>query len=339
MTKPRSQQISLEATPFYHLTNRCTRKAFLCGIDQLTGRSYEHRRHIIEQDILRLSSIFFIDVAAFAVLSNHFHIVVHVNQPDCLEASPQSIVQRWHSIFSGTEASQKFINGQSLEPHERLQLDVLIDTWRNRLYSISWFMKVLNENIARQANKEDECTGHFWEARFKSQALLDEKAVLSCMAYVDLNPVRAGTASTPEQSDHTSIKLRIEYWRKAAEKQITGTQRDSDDELQPKSLMPFVGNPRQPMPPGIPFNLVDYIELLDWTGRAIRDDRKGAIPDELPPALNRLAISPEHWIELTLHFEDRFKGIVGSVSFLETHCQKFALKRLANRTNSQLLFC
>ena len=59
-------------------------------------------------------------------------------------------------------------------------------------------MRVLNETVSRQANKEDDVTGHFWESRFKSQALLDEKAVLSAMAYVDLNPIRAAMASTPE---------------------------------------------------------------------------------------------------------------------------------------------
>lgn len=165
MTKPRSQQIVLDATPFYHVMTRCCRHAFLCGEDQVTGRSYEHRRHIIEHDILRLSSIFFIDIAAFAVLSNHYRIVLHVNRVGCLNTSAKSIVRRWQSIFSGTQASVRYLNGEHLEPHEQQQLDVLIDTWRNRLFNISWFMKVLNENFARLANSEDNCTGHFWESR------------------------------------------------------------------------------------------------------------------------------------------------------------------------------
>ena len=94
-------------------------------------------------------------------------------------------------------------------------------------------MKVLNENIAKQANKEDKCTGHFWESRYKSQALLDEQAVLSSMAYVDLNPIRATIATTPEQSDHTSIQLRIEHWKEKAKEFNPEQYAEFDENLQP----------------------------------------------------------------------------------------------------------
>lgn len=338
MTRPRKQQISLDATPFYHCTSRCVRRAFLCGKDKASGVSYEHRRQQIQDDMLRLASIFFIDIAAFAVMSNHYHIVLHVDRPASKEASAKSVVRRWHRLFKGSQASQKYINNETLGPQELAQVDVLIETWRNRLYDISWFMKVLNENISRRANKEDECTGHFWEARFTSQALLDERAVLSCMSYIDLNPIRALMAQTPETSDYTSIKTRIDYWKNKASDNGINPADDYYEDLQPKSLLPFAGNLRQPMPRGIHFNLIDYIQLVDWTGRCVRKDKRGAIDGDIPPALARLNISAEHWIELATNFEGRFKGIAGSVQSIKTLCAKFGLSRQINRSNSKLLY-
>ncbi len=334
MPKPRKLQISLEATPFYHCVSRCVRRAFLCGTDSVTGRSYDHRRHSIENDLLRLASIFFIDVAAFAVMSNHYHVVLHVDIAASKRADDKTIVRRWHQLYKGTEISARYLKDETLEPHELNQLDVSIATWRSRLYEISWFMKVLNEKIARQANKEDECTGHFWESRYKSQALLDEKAVLSAMVYVDLNPIRAALATTPEASDYTSIKLRIEYWRNKANKNQSGKYSN----LQPNSLMPFAGNLRQPMPRGLIFNLIDYIELVDWTGRIIRDDKRGAINEKEPPILQRLDISTTRWIELSTNFEDRFKGIAGSAESIKALCGYFGLSKQINRSSSELLY-
>ena len=195
-------------------------------------------------------------------------------------------------------------------------------------------MKVLNENVARRANKEDECGGHFWESRYKSQALLDEKAVFSAIAYVDLNPIRAAMADTPETSDHTSIKLRIDYWKSKSHHHRS----DHTKNMQPKSLLPFAGNLRQPMPRGLIFNLIDYIQLLDWTGRIIRDDKRGAISESVPPILQRLDISTQHWIELSTAFELRFKGTAGSAQSIKALCTHFGLTRVVNRSNSQLLY-
>lgn len=116
-------------------------------------------------------------------------------------------------------------------------------------------MRVINEQTARNANREDDCTGRFWEGRYKCQALLDDQAIPSCMAYVDLNPVRTAIADTPENSDFTSIQQRIEYWKSKADS-------DSGEEtgsFQPENLLPFAGSPRQPMPKGLHFLLIDYL--------------------------------------------------------------------------------
>ncbi|MCE9688367.1 transposase, partial [Shewanella sp. AS16] len=108
--------------------------------------------------------------------------------------------------------------------------------------------------------------------------LLDEAAVLTCMAYVDLNPIRAKMAATPEQSNHTSIQLRIQAALKGE---------------QPPNLLPFIGNERDNQPNGIVFSLQDYLELIDDTGRIIRDDKRGAIGENSAKLLTRLNIEQE----------------------------------------------
>ncbi|KZX01708.1 transposase, partial [Pseudoalteromonas luteoviolacea] len=186
--------------------------------------SYEHRRGWVEDKLLQLAKVFCIDVCAYAVMSNHTHIVLYVDDKKAKRLTDKAIVIRWHKQFKGTWLTHKFINGETLTNSERCLLSELIDEYRKRLADISWFMRTLNEDIARKANREDGCTGRFWEGRFKSQALLDEAALAACLAYVDLNPVRAKMAETPEESDHTSIKKRVETAKEGK---------------QPKSLMRF----------------------------------------------------------------------------------------------------
>lgn len=251
MPKARKHQISLEATPYYHCVTRCVRRAFLCGTDITTGQCFEHRRQWLEDRILALAQIFAIDVAAYAVMSNHYHVVLHIDINKGLRWTDKEVCERWHQLFKGTVLTQKFLRGDPLITAEQEAVRYKLSEWRENLCSISWFMRLINEPIARQANAEDRCTGKFWEARFKCQALCDEKALAACMAYVDLNPIRAKIAETPEASEHTSIKKRMDHLRRQRE--------------QPTPLMPFVGNPREPMPTGLPFPLMDYLSW--WTGQ------------------------------------------------------------------------
>ncbi|MBU2714442.1 transposase, partial [Zooshikella harenae] len=155
----------------------------------------------------------------------------------------------------------------------------------------------LNEPIARWANDEDGCKGRFWEGRFKSQALLDEAALLTCMSYVDLNPVRAGMAETPEASDFTSIQARMIAWAKRQRKNKKQNKSFVRTTKLPKQTLPtvpllrFSGNEKQGKPSTISFSSKDYLQLVDWLGRAIRDDKRGAIPSNMPPILERLNIN------------------------------------------------
>jgi len=312
MPRPRRTLISIEDTPFYHCCSRVVRRAYLCGDDKYSGKNYDHRRGWVEAQLLKLSAIFAIDVAAYAVMSNHLHVVLHIDLEQVNVWSDRDIVQQWHKLFNGTALTQKFAKGEVIDEHLVAQLKHQIAIYRSRLSDISWFMRCLNEPIARQANFEDNCTGHFWEGRFKSQALLDEAAVLACMAYVELNPIRAKMAETPEQSDYTSLQLRVTAALKGE---------------QPNTLLLFIGNERAHQPKGIAFALKDYLTLVDETGRIIRDDKRGAISSNAESILNRLNISSDNWIKLTTEFGKLFHGPVGTIEELSRYSEHLDKRR------------
>lgn len=183
MPTPRKALIAVEDTPDYHVVSRCVRRAFLCGFDTVSGIDYEHRRAKIEERLLFLGTVFAIDICAFAIMSNHHHEVLYIDKDQSNGWSCEEVINRWHKIYNGTLYSQRFEAGKQLSAGEQHQPAESVSLWRERLCSISWFMRALNEPTARQANKEDNCTGKFFEARFKSQALLDKQALISCMAY------------------------------------------------------------------------------------------------------------------------------------------------------------
>lgn len=120
------------------------------------------------------------------------------------------------------------------------------------------------------------------------------------MVYVDLNPIRAKQADAPESSDYTSIQERIKpKWnlKKAIKRQVqqkaSSNMADSmASKLTPAHLMPLDSQ----NPNGLPFNLIDYLELVDWTGQIIRTDKHGYIKQTTPPILKRLAINNNDWL-------------------------------------------
>lgn len=311
MTISRSQQIDLSVTPYYHCINRCVRRAFLCGGDKHTGQSYEHRRGWISDKIKALSEVFAIDVAAYAVMNNHYHIVLRVDQESAEQLNSLEVINRWNELFRLPVIISRFLKGECTTKAELLKVDEIIEKWRSRLCDISWFMRILNEHIAREANKEDNVTGRFWEGRFKSQALLDEQSLITCMAYVDLNPVRAGIVDTPESSDFTSIQERIH----------SIMQKSSC------SLLPFANKARaSDQYKAIPFELNEYIALVDWSGRAILYNKRGSIPESTPPILHRLGINENDWVNHIHYFERQFPTVAGNIDKLKALAESTSRK-------------
>ena len=334
MTRPRSELISLSDTPWYHLVNRCVRRAFLCGQDHKTGEDFSHRKSWIEGRIRQLAGVFAIDVAAYAVMSNHYHVVVRVDRVRAEAWTTDEVLAQWTRIFTGPLLVQRYINGDTLSPAELSAVSTLAEQYRRRLYDISWFMRVLNESIARMANGEDGVKGHFWEGRFKSQALLDEQAILAVMSYVDLNPIRAGLAETPEASEYTSIQARLEQRdneqqapvslreRHAASK---GAQAIDDevlnapatiDQLPQAALLPF--DPSGQTARAVAFAYADYLEWVDYIGRAVHPGKKGHIPAKLPALAVRLNIDPHIFAERAQHLLNKFSYAVGGYERMQS---------------------
>ena len=255
-------------------------------------------------------------------MSNHVHVVLHVDKQSANSWSLEHVLTQWHRIHKGTLLTQRYLKGERLSKIEVKSVADTAEVYRKRLYDISWFMRNLNEFIARAANKEDECTGRFWEGRFKSQALLNESALLSCMAYVDLNPVRATTASTPENSKFTSIYFRL---------------RAVKSNHQPSPLLRFSEDAIQSHTKEIPISFADYLKLVDTTGRIIRDDKAGYIDKSFAPILSRLGINHIHWQTLATSFEELFSYAAGCEVTMGEFRKNTKRRRMRGITNAKLL--
>ncbi len=297
MTMPRSQLVDSSVTPYYHCISRCVRRAFLCG------EGCEDRKQWIEDRLQELASIFAIEVCGYAVLDNHMHVVLRLDDAKLAGWSDEEIVRRWGRLFPPRGKDRKPLDVSEQWVADRLKDQKWVAETRNRLNTLGWFMKCLKEPLARRANKMDECRGTFWESRFKSIAILDEEALLSTLAYVDLNPVAAGIARRPEDSPHTSIKARVDHAREsgtlpdtidqpADRTRIDTVPEDETFWLAPISDRREHGGTR----PGISsaMNLASYLRLLDWTSRLFRRG-KARLPGDVADILSRLGSSPDLW--------------------------------------------
>jgi len=321
MTRARYQQVSLGDTPYYHCICRCVRRAFLCGKDHYSGQDYEHRRQWVVDRLASLVDIFAIDLCAYAVMSNHYHVVLKVDRVRADNWTQREVAEHWMMLFTGPLLVQRWLRDETGDA-ETLKAMEIVEEWRTRLYDLGWFMRCLNEHLARRANEEDDCKGRFWEGRYKSQALLDEKALLSCMAYVDLNPVRANMASTPEDSDYTSVQQRSRMVQKASSDTKTPTllplvdaeHIESDDEATISRM-----------------RLMDYLEIVDATGRVLRSDKRGAIEGGAAGILDRLGVDQATWLKNMRPRKQRMPLAIGPLAKVKAFAEATGRRWIAGQ--------
>ena len=309
MTIARNHHIFLHQPTYFHLISRCVRRAFLCGKDKHTGKRYDHRKRWLKQRLFELSELFFVDVYGYAIMSNHYHLVVQTRPDEMSLVDDAAIALRWSQLFPCRGLSEQARVSQLCRDSAKIKL------YRERLCDISWLMRCINEPVARKANKEDGCNGRFWQGRFRSQLLLDESAVYTCMAYVDLNPVRAGVVTTPEESLYTSINHRI-------------THHALDD-----PLMPLNSSAGQ-----LPLRLADYLVLVDEAGRCIRDEHSGIVLDRALPILTHLNINANGYVPAMKHLSRWFYRVIGHECGYEELAERLSLNWLKGRHRARQLF-
>lgn len=318
MTQARRTLIRSEITPYYHCMSRCVRRAHLCGKDKLTGRNFSHRRAWIKQRIAKLSHVFAIDVCAYAIMSNHLHLVLKLNPMQARKWNYAQVAKRWGQLFKVPELIKRFLTQELLEREEKIAISIL-NKWRDRLTSISWLMKCINEPLARVANKEDGVTGRFWEGRFKSQALLDESSVLACMAYVDLNPIRAGLAKSLQGSGFTSIQQRLH-------------------ESSNNKSRSYGSNVKLLETETLDIPVESYVALVQWSAKRIRDKHHHRVPKEIHELLCGLGVEQHMWLPIMIQFEEYFLGFVGRRDNLTNYQKKTKKKLLRGKNRCQDFF-
>lgn len=309
MTVPRREIFDPGEVGVYHCMARCVRRAFLCGEDLASGRSFEHRREWTRGRLRFLCELFAIDLKAYAVMGNHLHTVLR-NRPDIAASwSAEEVARRWRRLFPLRRE-----NGSPAEPTQAEILAIatnptLANRYRARLSNISWFQRCLCEYIARRANKEDECTGRFWEGRFKSQRVHGECGAIACMVYVDLNPIRSKSATSLETSDFTSIQDRIRAKRLG--KPHTATPRLQVIESCTNGAL----------------STDEYILLVRETARILSQEAPTAtVGSTVRGLLNRFQIKHESWLHTISCLTTDFKRVVGPQPSLEAFASKIGKK-------------
>jgi len=130
MATARKRQVSLQDTPYYHCISRCVRRAFLCGEDKVTGQNFEHRRCWLEEKLLALSEVFAIKICAYAIMSNHYHTVLFVDEAQAKAWTVPEVLARWHQLYKGTLLTQQYCRGDKLDT--ALLAAVGLKVWRGR---------------------------------------------------------------------------------------------------------------------------------------------------------------------------------------------------------------
>lgn len=313
----RGDVVDLTETGIYHCWSRCVRSALLFGEDPITGKDFGYRCDWMEKRIESLAGLFAIDVCFFAIMMNHFHLILRILPELLAKWSDKQVVKRAIKIFPNKFKELGVRGGEATQEQVRnfAKDKKLVNELRSRLANPSWFLRQLKQNIAQRANAEEQLTGHFWQGRFDCKRLVDEIGVLVCGMYVDLNEIRAGIAKSLDASKRTSAYRRLEALRRRRQKKRGAADIDGflcpvstqgDGQSDGYQASGTLESARVSDGGLFEFSVEAYLELLDWTGRLLVEG-KASIPAEEPPILEKMGITGEA-LKLQLEVFESLRG-------------------------------
>jgi REP element-mobilizing transposase RayT len=345
----RAEVFSPDEIAIVHVMNRTVRRCFLLGDDPISGKNFDHRKGWMEDQLEIQAQNFGIDLICYALMSNHFHLILR-SRPDVVATwDDTEVARRWLTLCPKRRPSKRKNAknegdvGKQAEPTQA-EIDAIVNDpaelqdLRSRLSDISWWMRLLSQKIGSRANRDDKEVGKFWQSRYKGVKLLDEASILACAAYVDLNPIRAAIAENLEGSFYTSAQQRVLQLQAMASKRGSAKGKKTKKGGRGASLKSIAGSlcpvglnegksgvgtcahteGRRASDKGfLQISTAEYLDLLDWTARRLKSGKRGSTPKCAPRLFQRLGIDEQTWIELTREFGRLFSIVAGNPTVID----------------------
>ena len=314
------------------ITTKYVRGLYLCGKGKSDEPDRSYRRNKLEARIAEYFKHFAMSLIGQGVMSNHLHLLLVTLPQLAASWSSEEVIRRACHVFEYTFRRKGVKNCSPTEEQlERLASDEnLVETMRNRLRDPSWLMRQLLWRLSWESNREDDVEGHFVDGRFDLRLVVDDIGLVMSNLYIDLNQTAAMEVDRPELSLHTSAGLRIAGKLLRDEGRMTDAAA-VDGHLAPISkhgdgqAYPVAGsaNARRVRDSGfVDLSLESYLTMLDSWGRQKRDGKRGQIPAELPPILDRLGTCVEYLQYALENFNEMFTFGIGSAESLRQMSDK-----------------
>ena len=322
----RRNLVDLSECSCYHVISRCTRQLHLLGS---CPSSRAERKGLLLNQLERVATFTAVGVAGWAVMDNHLHLLVKVDTETARGWSDREVARRWLGLHPARDGYFRPV-AVSDEQVDAFVSDVdQVAEMRERLMSISYFMKEIKQELTQRINKLEDTVGSLWAGRFKSKRVTDEAQLLTTLAYIDLNPFAAGKCRTPEAGEYTSLAARLRGVEAARENkgQDPGSARKSLEKgarlterrgwwMTVGGGQPGRAGRRRALMPDTDLTFGRYLRLLDAVSRLLRKGKK-RVQGDARTITARLGVSPvgvaetlKSWFEEGLPWE-RGRRVVG----------------------------